>query len=143
MLKTNFDDLEYSLSITIERVKRNQLLEKASRAKAISQYDSKLMIQLEDQAKLLNLIKDHYRELKSIDEWKELEAQSIKLLTHHQLFDEEMQLQYERFKRKLHERILQVRNEVDEELNEKIIERGMTHAKRSTRVKTFKNWTRI
>lgn len=143
MLKTNFDDLELSLSITLENVKRNQLLQKASLAKKTAQYDHQLMEQLEDQAKFLNLIKDHYRELKAMSDWAEIEKKSITLLTHHQLFTKEMQSEYERFKAKVREKVLDVRRGVDEELNEKIINRGMRQAKIASSVKTFKHWNQV
>lgn len=143
MLQANFDDLEFSLSVTLERVKRDQLLKKASLAKKTAQYDHKLMAQLEEQAQLLNLIKDHYRELKALQEWLELEKQSVALLTHHTLFSQEKEKEYRAFERALREKILSIRGEVDEERNERIISRGMEHAQRSTRVKTFKHWTRV
>lgn len=143
MLKTNFDDLELSLSITLENVKRNQLLQKASRAKKTAQYDDQLMQQLEDQAKFLNLIKDHYRELKAMSDWADIEKKSISLLTHHKLFTEQMQRDYELFKKKVREKVLEVRCEVDEELNAKIVKRGMQQARTASSVKTFKHWNQV
>lgn len=143
MLKTNFDDLELSLSLILESVKRNQLLKKASLVKKTAKYDNALMEQLEDQAKFLNLIKDHYRELKVMPDWKELEKKSIALLTCHKLFEEGQAHDYQDFKQLVRSKILAVRSNVDEELNKKIVDRGMEHARRTTRVKTFKHWNQV
>lgn len=143
MLKTNFDELENSLNITLEEVRRDRLLKQATLASEGRSFEGSLMDQLEDQATLLNMLRDHYNDLTKSSDWPTLEKEAIALLTYHKPFNETQEREFKRLKRELHARIQAVRSQIDEEYNGMIVERGRSHARRSTRVKTFKNWTPI
>lgn len=143
MFQTNFDDLESSLDNTLEGLKKKELLKEASLAQSSDKTKILLRQQLEDQSKTLNRIKDHFRELHQEASWKEIEAQAKELLNIRSLFTEEQKNRYEAFKATITRLITAKRNELDGQLNEKLIEKGQEKADRSKQVKIYKNWTSV
>jgi hypothetical protein len=143
MFHTNFDDLESSLDNTLDGLKKKELLKEASLAKNPDKMKIMLREQLEDQSKTLNRIKDNFRELRQEECWAELEIQAKELLNVRTLFTEEQKNRYEAFKASLTRLITAKRNEIEGQLNEKLIEKGQEKADRSHQVKIYKNWTSV
>lgn len=143
MFHTNFDDLEQSLDIMIHAIKKKGLLEEASIAQSSDKSKIELRMQLEDQAKTLSRIKDHYPEIRKDEAWPELEAQAKELLNIRKLFTDEQKTHYEHLKGEVTRLITSKRNEIDADLNERLIERAQQKAQKSQQVKIYKNWTSV
>ncbi len=143
MFHTNFDDLEQSLDIMIQALKKKDLLKEATLAQSPDKSKIELREQLEDQARTLNRIKDHHREIREEAIWPELEVQAKELLNLRTLFTEEQKTRYEHFKGEITRLITAKRNQLDESLNERLIERAQQKADRSQQVKIYKNWTSV
>lgn len=143
MFHTNFDDLENSLTITIQAIKKKELLDQASLVKRSDRQQIELRKQLEEQSQILNRIKDHHREIRDDPSWPALEIQAKELLNIRSLFTEEQKNRFEIFRGHIVRLITAKRNELDENFNERIIENGQIKADRSKQVKIYKNWTSV
>jgi hypothetical protein len=143
MLQTNFDDLELSLELLIQQMKRRDLLQEASRATHSSKSQLQLREQLEDQAQMLNRIKDHHREIRDDLSWPELELLAQKLLNIRTLFSEEESKDFKKFKNSINILITQKLAQLDQSRNEKLIKRSKRQAAAKSSIKNYQNWTSI